>query len=71
MALGEYVRVVRVFLEAFKVAEAPRTDTASDGDAPPSEQVMREDMKIVQLGRDLKVCVSRLSRRAPYLHSNP
>ena len=55
MALGDYVRVVRTFLEAFKVAEAPRSDTASDGEAAPIEQVAREDMKIVQLGRDLQV----------------
>ena len=58
MSLGDYVRVVRTFLEAFKLAEAPRTDTFSDGEAAPVEQVAREDMKIVQLGRDLKVrCV--------------
>ena len=54
MTLGDYVRVVRTFLEAFKLAEAPRMDTSSDGDAPPPAQVAREDMKIVQLGRDLK-----------------
>ncbi|KAM5533713.1 hypothetical protein V8D89_012586 [Ganoderma adspersum] len=54
MTLGDYVRVVRTFLEAFKLAEAPRTDPSSDGDAPPPAQVAREDMKIVQLGRDLQ-----------------
>ena len=58
MTLGDYVRVVRTFLEAFKLAEAPRSDPSmsSDGEAPPPDQVTREDAKIVQLGRDLKVC---------------
>ncbi|RPD59758.1 hypothetical protein L226DRAFT_480684 [Lentinus tigrinus ALCF2SS1-7] len=62
MSLGDYVRVVRTFLEAFKLAEAPRTETSSDGEAPPPEQVAREDMKIVQLGRDLKDYQDQLSR---------
>ncbi len=54
MTLGDYVRVVRTFLEAFKLAESPRADPSSDGEAPPVEQVAREDAKIVQLGRELK-----------------
>lgn len=55
MSLGDYVRVVRTFLEAFKLAESPRVEPSSDGEAPSPEQVQREDQKIVQLGNDLKV----------------
>ncbi|TBU48620.1 hypothetical protein BD309DRAFT_949155 [Dichomitus squalens] len=62
MSLGDYIRVVRTFLEAFKLAEAPRADASSDGEAPPPEQVAREDMKIVQLGRDLKEYQDQLAR---------
>ncbi|KAI0674869.1 hypothetical protein C8Q78DRAFT_964906 [Trametes maxima] len=62
MSLGDYVRVVRTFLEAFKLAEAPRADPFSDGEAPSREQVMREDRKIVQLGNDLKEYQDQLSR---------
>lgn len=54
MSLGDYVRVVRTFLEAFKLAESPRPDTSSDGETAPNEQVAREDVRIVQLGRELK-----------------
>ena len=69
MSLGDYVRVVRTFLDAFKIAEAPRTETSSDGEAPPPEQVAREDMKIVQLGRDLKVCRHTINRRTRHVDS--
>ncbi|KAI0745657.1 hypothetical protein C8Q76DRAFT_704428 [Earliella scabrosa] len=64
MTLGDYVRVVRTFLEAFKLAEAPRSDPSmsSDGEAPPPDQVTREDAKIVQLGRDLKEYQDQLTR---------
>ncbi|KAI8992895.1 hypothetical protein BD414DRAFT_482616 [Trametes punicea] len=62
MSLGDYVRVVRTFLEAFKLAESPRLDTSSDGDAPSPEQVLREDQKIVQLGKDLNEYQNQLSR---------
>ncbi|KAI0743628.1 hypothetical protein C8Q80DRAFT_1182396 [Daedaleopsis nitida] len=62
MSLGDYVRVVRTFLEAFKLAESPRPDTSSDGEAAPSEQVAREDARIVQLGRELKEYQDQLSR---------
>ena len=40
MSLGDYVRIVRTFLEAFKLAEAPRSDNSSDGD--PSDQCGRK-----------------------------
>ena len=69
MSLGDYVRVVRTFLDAFKIAEAPRTETSSDGEAPPPEQVAREDMKIVQLGRDLKVCRHTINYPTRYVDS--
>ncbi|KAH9931180.1 uncharacterized protein BXZ73DRAFT_47432 [Epithele typhae] len=62
MSLGDYVRVVRTFLEAFKVAEAPRTDPGSDGDNVSIEQEAREDAKIVQLGRDLQEYQDQLVR---------
>ncbi|KAI0779563.1 hypothetical protein C8Q74DRAFT_1259696 [Fomes fomentarius] len=62
MTLGDYVRVVRTFLEAFKLAESPRPDPSSDGEAPPAEQVAREDARIVQLGRELKEYQDQLSR---------
>ncbi|KAI0769446.1 hypothetical protein BD413DRAFT_694764 [Trametes elegans] len=60
MSLGDYVRVVRTFLEAFKLAESPRVEPLSDGEAP--EQVMREDRKIIELGNDLKEYQAQLSR---------
>ncbi|OJT08103.1 hypothetical protein TRAPUB_1038 [Trametes pubescens] len=62
MSLGDYVRVVRTFLEAFKAAEQPKADPTSDGEAPPSEQVTLEDRKILQLGNDLKEYQDQLSR---------
>ncbi|KAH9895173.1 hypothetical protein C8Q73DRAFT_759590 [Cubamyces lactineus] len=62
MSLGDYVRVVRTFLEAFKLAESPRVEPSSDGEAPSPEQVQREDQKIVQLGNDLKEYQDQLSR---------
>ncbi|KAI0369706.1 hypothetical protein BV20DRAFT_967706 [Pilatotrama ljubarskyi] len=63
MSLGDYVRVVRTFLEAFKLAESPRTEAASDGEAAPSpEQILREDRNIVQLGNELKEYQDQLSR---------
>lgn len=54
MSLGDYIRVVRTFLEAFKAAEQPKADPTSDGEFP-SEQITQEDRKILQLGNDLKV----------------
>ncbi|OSC97413.1 hypothetical protein PYCCODRAFT_1454906 [Trametes coccinea BRFM310] len=62
MSLGDYVRVVRTFLEAFKLAESPRVESSSDGEAPSPEQLLREDQKIVQLGIDLKEYQDQLSR---------
>ncbi|KAH9951520.1 hypothetical protein B0H21DRAFT_842014 [Amylocystis lapponica] len=54
MSLGDYVRVVRTFLEAFKLAEASRVESSSEGETMPSEQTIREDGKIIQLGNDLQ-----------------
>ncbi|OBZ70958.1 hypothetical protein A0H81_09023 [Grifola frondosa] len=62
MSLGDYVRVVRVFLEAFKLADAPRAENISDGEAGPSVQALVEDEKIVKLGSDLKAYQDELAR---------
>ena len=56
MSLGDYVRIVRTFLEAFKLAEAPRSDHSSDGEASLSDTAEALDQRITQLGKDLKVC---------------
>ena len=66
MALGDYVRVVRTFLEAFKVAEeeknrAARVGTgngstsASEGEVEGIVAAREVDEKIVCLSADLKV----------------
>lgn len=60
MSLGDYVRVVRMFLEAFKVAEGSRHGDGGKGSASASdgevEGVAKElDERIVCLGADLKV----------------
>lgn len=55
MSLGEYVRAVRTFLEAFKLAERPVNESGSEGEIVNKEGVAREDVRIQQLGNDLKV----------------
>ncbi|OCH84678.1 hypothetical protein OBBRIDRAFT_785863 [Obba rivulosa] len=60
MSLGDYVRVVRTFLEAFKLAEVPHPDSSSDGEAGVSESA--EDKKIIRLGNDLKDYQDKLAR---------
>ncbi|GBE81174.1 hypothetical protein BKA93DRAFT_814177 [Sparassis latifolia] len=62
MTLGDYVRVVRTFLEAFKLAEAPRASSSSDGETVSAEQVAIEDGKIIGLGNDLKEYQDQLVR---------
>ena len=60
MSLGDYVRIVRTFLEAFKLAES-RMEQAFDGSSGVDEggylgeEALAEDKKIVQLSADLKV----------------
>lgn len=65
MSLGDYVRIIRTFLEAFKLAEA-RVEQELSGGPPGSpdetpnlgEEALAEDKKIVRLSADLKVCSS-------------
>ena len=61
MSLGDYVRIVRTFLEAFKLAEAPRPEKSSDGEGSLSDTSESLDERIVRLGKGLQVC-SRISR---------
>lgn len=55
MSLGHYVRVVKTFLDAFRLAEHPSHDSGSDGDSASKERALREDRKVIQLGDELKV----------------
>ena len=59
MSLGDYVRVVRTFLEALKLAEASRTDagnsSGSDHITSPLDDESAINSRIVELGQDLKV----------------
>ncbi|CCM05446.1 uncharacterized protein FIBRA_07665 [Fibroporia radiculosa] len=62
MSLGDYVRVVRTFLEAFKLAEQPVSESGSEGELANREGALREDTKIRRLGNDLKVYQDMLAR---------
>lgn len=79
MRLGDYVRVVRTFLEAFKLAETAHigndvlSGSEADADMVPNtpttlgaEDPRTLDRRIVKLGEDLKVLtlLSRCSRLA-------
>lgn len=55
MSLGDYVRVVRTFLDAFKLAEASRTHVNGDGGPPLGAEGRAEDTRILQLISDLTV----------------
>lgn len=62
MTLGDYVRVVRTFLEAFRLAEAAKDSESGRGSASEGEQegaVLRLDEKIISLGADLQVSTTR------------
>ncbi|THH30133.1 hypothetical protein EUX98_g4062 [Antrodiella citrinella] len=65
MTLGDYVRIVRTFLEALKMAES-RIDQEPSGSGDEGsnlgEEALAEDKKIVQLGADLKAYQDKLSR---------
>lgn len=65
MSLGDYVRVVRTFQEAFKLAERPISENQSGSECEVvikehgnAEGAQREDEKIRQLGDDLKVLLT-------------
>ena len=62
MSLGDYVRIVRTFLEAFKLAESPHEDKSSDGEAGMSDTAEALDERILRLGKDLKVQSSKCVR---------
>jgi len=53
MALGDYVRVTKTFLEAFKASEGHLENTATS-----DEDKKREDNEVVQLCQDLKAGIS-------------
>ena len=58
MSLGNYVRIVRTFLEAFRLAEAAKKGDFGKGSASEGEAegtMERLDEKIICLGADLKV----------------
>lgn len=59
MSLGDYIRVVRTFLEAFKASlapDAPATD-GSAGEGADTEAMKAEDAKLFQLRESLTVCL--------------
>ncbi|KAI0733045.1 hypothetical protein C8Q72DRAFT_988748 [Fomitopsis betulina] len=67
MSLGDYVRVVRTFQEAFKLAERPISENQSGSECEVvikehgnAEGAQREDEKIRQLGDDLKAYQDQL-----------
>ncbi|PCH43445.1 hypothetical protein WOLCODRAFT_138348 [Wolfiporia cocos MD-104 SS10] len=61
MSLGDYVRVVRTFLEAFKLAERPIPESGSEGETVKKEGAL-EDFKIRQLSNDLRDYQNQLAR---------
>ncbi|KAH9839370.1 uncharacterized protein C8Q71DRAFT_894938 [Rhodofomes roseus] len=67
MSLGDYVRVVRTFLEAFKLSDRPISEnhSGSEGEAvckENNEGAIREDERIRQLADDLKDYQDQLAR---------
>lgn len=68
MTLGDYVRVVHTFLEAFKIAETPRSADVLSGSEAEAEGVSNMDdahavdIRIVKLGADLQVYQDELAR---------
>jgi hypothetical protein len=65
MALGDFVRVSKAFLEAFKAAD---NHTEVDGKSSPTHE--RRDDERRQLCQDLKVFISSSSMRV-YAHQRP
>jgi glycerol-3-phosphate O-acyltransferase/dihydroxyacetone phosphate acyltransferase len=53
MSLGDYVRVTRTFVEAFKTSDDTQTSKRSAEDQ--SVDFTREDAEFIQLRHDLKV----------------
>ncbi|CAL1707162.1 unnamed protein product [Somion occarium] len=58
MSLGDYVRIVRTFLQAFKLAEASLTSSGTDGE----DEGRAEDSEILKLGIDLQGYQDQLVR---------
>lgn len=51
MSLGDYIRLTRTFVEAFKASERPLGDGTTDS----RDEYTTEDFEIQRLRRDLKV----------------
>jgi glycerol-3-phosphate O-acyltransferase/dihydroxyacetone phosphate acyltransferase len=61
MSLGDYVRVTRIFVEAFKASDCMRDANESiHGDE--KGEYTKEDAELVELRRDLKIYQDQLSR---------
>jgi glycerol-3-phosphate O-acyltransferase/dihydroxyacetone phosphate acyltransferase len=58
MSLGDYIRLVRTFLETFKPSKSGHAISASDMSVDESEQTETDDTHISRLHADLKVSVS-------------
>lgn len=67
MSLGDYVRIVGTFLEAFKTAET-RVERGVTDSQMLDQETLAEDQKIVQLSADLKVRFHATSLRSPPAH---
>jgi glycerol-3-phosphate O-acyltransferase/dihydroxyacetone phosphate acyltransferase len=52
MSLGDYVRVTRIFVEAFKASDCMRD---ANGHEDEEAEYTKEDAELVRLRRDLKV----------------
>lgn len=61
MSLGDYVRVTRIFVEAFKASDHVEEDVTSGGEDDKAEYA-RADADLVQLRHDLKGYQDQLSR---------
>jgi hypothetical protein len=62
MSLGDYVRLVRVFLEAFKTAVV-RGDEEKDGSGSDGDDELKEKLRgeITRLQKDLNVRAKHMS----------
>lgn len=67
MSLGDYVRVTRTFVEAFKASESARTreeggGSSGEGSGIEHDEYTQADAELVQLRRDLQSYQDQLSR---------
>ncbi|KAF7985042.1 hypothetical protein HWV62_8877 [Athelia sp. TMB] len=64
MSLGDYVRVTRIFVEAFKASESARTKEEDNGGegATGDDEYTEVDAELVQLRHDLQSYQDQLSR---------